>query len=207
MIKRVLFTTLITLSFYFSFAQNRLKEPISYKLKNEMNIIISENDFSPQVYSSFTLDKKTIKNNKDGIVELLNVILNEGLEKNSNISFKDSSGELATAKNDFENSLQSMAKIISTTTITESTFNIAKAKLLVSLEKQDHDYDETVNAVSISALSLNDLQEFYNQITPNTTYLTVAGNIKSDEAKTAVKNAFGNWNKEIRKPKSVLESK
>ncbi|WP_131538151.1 insulinase family protein [Pedobacter nototheniae] len=172
-----------------------------------MNIIISENDFSPQVYSSFTLDKKTIKNNKDGIVELLNVILNEGLEKNSNISFKDSSGELATAKNDFENSLQSMAKIISTTTITESTFNIAKAKLLVSLEKQDHDYDETVNAVSISALSLNDLQEFYNQITPNTTYLTVAGNIKSDEAKTAVKNAFGNWNKEIRKPKSVLESK
>ncbi|WP_316802780.1 insulinase family protein [Pedobacter nototheniae] len=207
MIKRILFTTLITLTLYTGFAQNRFKEPVSYKLKNGMNIIISENDNSEQAYSSFTLDKNAFKNKKDGIVELLNAVLNEGLEKNRGISFRDNSGALSVSKTDFENSLQVMAKIIINTNLTKNTFDIAKAKLLMSLKTQDYDYDETVTAKSIAALSLMDVQEFYNQITPNRTYLTLAGNINTDEAKTAAKKAFGNWNKEIKKTVTIMETK
>ncbi|MFD2583713.1 hypothetical protein ACFSR6_14530 [Pedobacter vanadiisoli] len=193
-IKTIAFAALSILSVYSAKAQN-FKEPVGYKLKNGMNIIISENDKSPKAYSSFTLDAKAFNDKKDGIVELLNAVLNENVGKNANISFQDNSGKLATANADLEKDLIKMASLIQNATIDQKTFNIAKAKLIASIKLQDYDFDQTVNENSINALTLADVQDFYNQISPEKTFLTVAGDVELNNAKASVKKAFGNWSK------------
>jgi len=193
-IKTIAFAALSILSVYSAKAQN-FKEPVGYKLKNGMNIIISENDKSPKAYSSFTLDAKAFNDKKDGIVELLNAVLNENVGKNANISFQDNSGKLATANADLEKDLIKMASLIQNATIDQKTFNIAKAKLIASIKLQDYDFDQTVNENSINALTLADVQDFYNQISPEKTFLTVTGDVELNNAKASVKKAFGNWSK------------
>lgn len=193
-IKTITLSALIILSAFTANAQS-FKEPVAYKLKNGMNIIISENDKSPKAYSSFTLDSKSFEDKKDGVVELLNAVLNESVSKNANISFKDNSGKLATANADLDQDLTKMAALIQNATIDQKTFNVAKAKLITSLKLQDYDYDQTVNENSINALTLADVQNFYNQISPEKTFLTIAGDVELATAKASAKKAFGNWNK------------
>ncbi len=193
-IKTIALSTVAILSVYSAKAQT-FKEPVGYKLKNGMNIIISENDKSPKAYSSFTLDAKAFSDKKDGVVELLNAVLNENVSKNANISFKDNSGKLATASADLEKDLTEMAVLIQNATIDQKTFNIAKAKLITSLKAHDYDYDQSVNETSINALTLADLKSFYSQISPEKTFLTIAGDVALSDAKSSAKKAFGNWNK------------
>lgn len=193
-IKTIALSTLSLLSVYAAKAQT-FKEPVGYKLKNGMNIIISENDRSPKAYSSFTLDAKAFEGKKDGVVELLNAVLNESVAKNANITFKDNSGKLATTNSDLEQDLVKMAALIQNATLDQKTFDTAKAKLITSLKLQDYDYDQTVNEKSINALTLTDVQNFYGQISPEKTFLTIAGDVQLSTAKASAKNAFGNWNK------------
>jgi predicted Zn-dependent peptidase len=193
-IKTIALSTLSILSVYTAKAQT-FKEPVGYKLKNGMNIIISENDRSPKAYSSFTLDAKAFEGKKDGVVELLNAVLNENVIKNPNISFKDNSGKLATATADLDKDLTTMASLIQNATIDQKTFDAAKAKLMASLKSQDYDYDQTVNEKSINALTLEDIKSFYSQISPEKTFLTIAGDVELSSAKLSAKKAFGNWNK------------
>lgn len=193
-IKTIALSTVAILSVYSAKAQT-FKEPVGYKLKNGMNIIISENDKSPKAYSSFTLDAKAFNDKKDGVVELLNAVLNENVSKNANISFKDNSGKLATASADLEKDLTEMAALIQNATIDQKTFNIAKTKLITSLKAHDYDYDQSVNETSINALTLADVKSFYSQISPEKTFLTIAGDVALSDAKSSAKKAFGNWNK------------
>lgn len=193
-IKTIALSALSLLSVYAAKAQT-FKEPVGYKLKNGMNIIISENDRSPKAYSSFTLDTKAFEGKKDGVVELLNAVLNESVSKNADITFKDNGGKLATTNSDLEQDLVKMAALIQNATLDQKTFDTAKARLITSLKLQDYDYDQTVNEKSINALTLADVQSFYNQISPEKTFLTIAGDVQLSTAKASAKNAFGNWNK------------
>ncbi|WP_316796784.1 insulinase family protein [Pedobacter agri] len=179
------------------------KEPIAYKLNNGMNIIISENNSSPKAYASFTLDKNAYSNKKDGIVELLNAVLNESIGKSNNLIFKDNSGKLATAADGFDKELNYMASLLQNAGIDEKTFNTAKTKLLLSLKLQDYDYDQTVNNNSINNLTFADVKDFYNQISPEKTFLTIAGDIDLISAKASAKKAFGNWNNSNKQKHSV----
>lgn len=192
-IRTIALCAVAVLSIYTTKAQT-FKEPVGYKLKNGMNIIISENNKSPKAYSSFTLDAKAFNTKKDGVVELLNAVLNENVGKNANISFKDNSGKLATASTDLEKDLTEMASLIQNATIDQKTFNTAKAKLITSIQAQDYDYDQTVNENSINALTLADVKNFYSQISPEKTFLTIAGDIDLNTARASAKKAFGNWN-------------
>ncbi len=193
-IKTIALSSLIILSTFTAKAQT-FKEPVGYKLKNGMNIIISENDRSPKAYSSFTLDARAFEGKKDGVVELLNAVLNENVGKNSNISFNDNSGKLATANADLDKDLTQMASLIQNAVIDQKTFNTAKAKLITSLKAHDYDYDQSVNEDSINALTLADVKDFYSQVSPEKTFLTIAGDVELNAAKSSAKKAFGNWSK------------
>lgn len=193
-IKTIVLSTVAVLSVFTVEAQT-FKEPVDYKLKNGMNIIISENNKSPKAYSSFTLDIKAFDTKKDGIVELLNAVLNENASKSPNISFKDNSGHLATLNTDLEKDLVQMASVIQNARFDQLTFEAAKAKLMASIKQQDHDYDQTVNENSINALTLADVKNFYNQISPEKTFLTIAGDIDLNTAKASAKKAFSNWSR------------
>ncbi|KQN33367.1 hypothetical protein ASE92_16355 [Pedobacter sp. Leaf41] len=169
------------------------KEPVAYKLKNGMTIIISENDHSPKAYASFTLDKKAFAGSKDGIVEMLNAVLNESITSD-NLSFKDRSGKLAASADIFDKELSIMASLLQNANINEKTFNTGKAKLLMSLKLHDYDYDQSVNETSIANLTFSDVLNFYNEISPEKTFLTIAGDVNTVSAKASVKKAFGLWN-------------
>lgn len=192
-IKTIFLSSLIFLLAKTSNAQNGMKEPVAFKLKNGMQIIVSENERSPKAYSNFTLDATAFEGKKDGIEELLNAVLNEGAVKNANISFNDKSGKLTTSNAELSQDLTAMANLIQHAVIDQKTFSSAKTKLLSSLKSKSYDFDSKVNETSINALTLADVRDFYNQISPANTYLTVAGNIELDAAKNAVKKAFGNW--------------
>lgn len=195
-IKVTLLASIGLLSMYASKAQT-FKEPIAYQLKNGMNILISENSRSPKAYSSFTLDASAFETKKDAVVELLNGVLNASAAEHANISFNDNSGKLATAPANLIQDLSAMANIIQHAVLDQSSFDKAKNKLLLSLKEQDYNYDQTVNEHSVNALTLTDVTLFYNQISPEKTYLTIAGNVQTKTAKIAVKKAFGEWDKTL----------
>jgi len=197
-LKKISIFSVIILSAYISNAQNGMKEPIDYTLKNGMKIIVSENSKSTGAFSSFTLDAKSFHAKKDGIVELTNAVLNESVNGSDHIIFKDNSGKLSTNNANLENGLLEMSALIQNATINQKTFNNGKAKLLASLKMQDYDFDQSVNENSIMALTLADVQAFYNEISPEKTYLTVAGDVQLETAKAAVKKAFGNWKKAVK---------
>lgn len=192
-IKTIFLSSLIILLAKTSNAQNGMKEPVAFKLKNGMQIIVSENDRSPKAYSNFTLDATAFEGKKDGIEELLNAVLNEGVVKNANISFNDKSGKLTTSNAELTQDLSTMANLIQHAVIDQKTLSSAKTKLISNLKSKSYDFDSKLNEASINAITLADVQGFYNQISPANTYLTVAGNIELDTAKNAVKKAFGNW--------------
>lgn len=202
-LKKVLFTAISILSVYASQAQITFKQPVSYKLKNGMNVIISENNQSSKAYSNFTLDTRSLKNRKDGVAELLVAMMGESAEKNENINFKDRTGNMTTTNANFDEELQNLSAAVQNITLNQKNFNNAKAKLMLSLKTQDYDYDGTVNENSVMALSLSDVTDFYNQITPANFYLTVAGNVHADDAKTSIKKAFSNWNKKTQKDHDI----
>ncbi len=194
------------MAFYTSNAQNIFTEPVSFKLKNGMNIIVSENKKSEKAYANFSLDLNAFKDKKDGVSELLNAMLNEAAQQ-SGIQFRDNSGNMAIANNDFNEKLMEMAGLIQNTDLTQDLFNHAKIKLMASLKNQDYDYDQTVNENSVMALSLNDVKDFYSQINPANTFLTLAGNISTSDAKNSAKKAFANWKPQTREDLVIAHSK
>ncbi|KLT65684.1 insulinase family protein [Pedobacter sp. BMA] len=202
-IKTLLLTSLSIFTIVTSNAQS-FKEPVAFKLKNGMNIIVSENTRSPKAYASFTLDAKDFEGKKAGVVELLNAVLNENVAKNSNISFKDNSGKLAVATANLDEALSAMAALIQHASINQQNFNAAKAKLLTSIKAKDYDYDQSVNEESISALSLSDVKAFYAEVSPEKTYLTIAGDVELNNAKASAKKAFGNWATYSNQESSIL---
>lgn len=171
------------------------KEPVAYKLKNGMNIIISENSHSPKAFASFTLDERGFTNKKDAIVEMLNAVINESITAGGSLTFNDKSGKLAISNSDLEKGLSNMASVFQQVIIDQNTFNNAKTKLLASLKSQKYDYDQLVNETSINNLTLMDVKDFYNQISPDKTYLTIAGDVETNASKLLVKKFFGNWGK------------
>lgn len=191
-VKTILLAT-TTLFISVTASAQTFKEPVAFKLKNEMNIIVSEHAASPKAYASFTLDTEQFSGKKNGIVELFNAVLNESAAKNSNTSFKDNSGKLATANTSFDAELTEMAALIQNAALNQANFNTAKAKLLLSLKAQDYDYDQTVTEESINELTLADVKDFYAQISPEKTFLTIAGNVDLKSAKASAKKAFENW--------------
>jgi len=172
-----------------------LKEPVAFKLKNGMNVIVSENRQSPKAYSSFTIDGSTLDAKKDGVLELFIAVLNESVDGEKGIQFKARSGRLNTTNSNLDADLAEMSKSIRSPKIDESVFEAAKTSLLAKIKSNKSDYDQTVNAQSISALSLADVVDFYHHITPENTYLTIAGDVELATAKEAAKRAFGNWAK------------
>ncbi|WP_443943919.1 insulinase family protein [Pedobacter sp. AW1-32] len=205
-IKTILLSSLTLLSLYNANAQS-MKEPVAFKLKNGMNVIVSENSQSAKAYSSFTIDRSAFDTKKDGVLELFIAVLNESVDEKNSIQFTARSGRLNTTNSNLDADLTEMSKSIKAPKIDESVFEAAKTSLLAKVKANKSDYDQSVNTQSVSALSLSDVTDFYNQITPENTYLTIAGNVELATAKDAAKKAFGNWVKTPSRESNTVVSK
>lgn len=168
-------------------AQVTMKDPVSFKLKNGIEVVVAENIGMGKVFASVKIEGETLDTNA-AVTEVLTNILAEGASAKSKVVFANSLKEIApkvsvtadeanvaAAAEDFENAFLVMSSALQESAIDQ-----------VMVDK--------VNKSTKQAVSLAEVKTFYNQqITPSRTYITIAGNISLAQAKALAKKAFGDW--------------
>lgn len=178
----------------FSYAQSSvMKDPVSYKLKNGMTVIVAENEATPKVFANLSFEAaEKYQAEKAVVKEVLTTLLNQELTAmDAGLSYSDKGINLATQHDKFENALQTLYAYISAPAFNQDAFAKAKNTVLAHLTAQDKYFPATVNKNSLAKLTLDDVNVYYNEINnPAQTVLTVAGNITAGLAKNYTKKAM-----------------
>lgn len=172
------------------------KDPVSFKLKNGLTVIVAENESANKVLSTLTIDADPASTDtKAGVKELLTLLLNENAGKTATgLSFNENGGNLAVLPDDFDAALSALSTTVKLPAIDQSSVDMGKSKLIANLQTKDRYYANEVTVVAVQALSLADVRKFYSEhVSLSRAYLTIAGQITLDEAKDLVKKSFGNW--------------
>ena len=196
-INKPLITLLLLAAGSISYAKAQLStfhDPISFKLKNGMNIIIAENTGTSKVYSTFAADD-TDAEQITPTQTIINVMLNEiALNTHSGISFNDKGGNLNNSIAGFENALLELSSCIINADLNKDLFEKAKSAVLKSVHDRLKYYPSTMTENSVEAITLEEVKaHFHNKYQPAKASLTIAGNITPSEAKNVAKKAFGSW--------------
>lgn len=161
-----------------------MKEPVSFKLKNGLTIVVAENEDSKKVYAGFTVDNTSIESSKAGVSDVFNAIMN----------FSDKGGNVAANTEDFANALMLFSKSVQEPALNQTTFETARANVIASVNAKDRYFPDTVTEAALKALTLDDIKTYYSKnILPSNTYLTIAGDITVSDAKSLAKKSFGDW--------------
>jgi predicted Zn-dependent peptidase len=186
-IKKVLIMMIGVFAFGNIEAQVTMKDPVSFKLKNGIEVVVAENIGMGKVFASVKIEGEDLDSN-GAVSGVLTNILTEGTSVRSKAVFAGSQKEIApkisvTADeanvaadaDDFENAFLVVASALQETVIDQIIL-------------------DQVNKTTKQAVSLAEVTTFYNkQITPSRTYITIAGNISLAQAKALAKKAFGEW--------------
>jgi len=185
-IKNFIIVIISVLSVQLASAQSiSMKDPVSFKLKNGLTIIVAENGESKKIFAGFTADERATESSKPGVQEVFNVMMN----------FSDKGGNIAANTSDFAATLMIFSKSIQEPALNQTFFETALAKVITSVNAKDRYYPETITEASLQAITLNDIEAFYSKnIIPSNAYLTIVGNISVSEAKALAKKSFGEWN-------------
>lgn len=188
----------LLVSVQFSYAQSVMKAPVGYKLKNGMTVIVAENQETQKVYAllSFESAHKYVVD-QAAVQELTNTILTQQLPlAHDALSFTDKGINLAVQTDQFEDALAAMSNYVAAPEFTEKVLDQAKAEILAHITAKDKYYPKSINKESIQSLKIRDVNTYYSGIVnPETTYLTVAGNIKPAAIKSYAKNGFNHLKK------------
>ncbi|NRF40390.1 insulinase family protein [Pedobacter foliorum] len=196
-IKNFIILIISVLSIQFASAQSTsMQDPVSFKLKNGLTIIVAENQDSKKIYAGFTADEESAESSKAGVQDVFNAMMN----------FSDKGGNIAANTSDFAATLMTFSKSIQEPVLNQASFETALAKVITSVNARDRYYPETITETSVKTITLNDIKAFYSKnIIPSNTYLTIAGNISASDAKALAKKFFGEWN--TRSASELLVSK
>jgi len=172
-----------------------LHQPVSFKLRNGMSVIVAENTGTPKVYSSFTLEDGTTEAPAPVTHTILTMMLNDiALDTQAGISFNEKGGNIANSIAGFDNALLALYTTVTNADLTEVLFEKTKASLLESVNKRLKYYPSTVTEANIQLTTLNDIKTCYaSSYQPSKACLTIAGNITPAEARILVKKAFEEW--------------
>lgn len=202
-IRNILTIAITVLTVQIANAQSSsMKEPVSFKLKNGLTVIVAENKNVTKVHSSLTND--LVNDKQAGVQHILTAMLNHGTG-NSGINYNENGGHMMASKTDFGDALTVLSASIQDPTFNQTTFEEAKSNVIASVKAKNRYYPVHVSESSLAKLTLNDVKAYYtNNITPAKTYLTIAGNISISEAKNLAEKSFANWSET---PNQVLNSK
>lgn len=194
-LKNLFVIALLLVSAQFTKAQSTaMKDPVSFKLKNGLTVVLAENSGTQKVYATLSSEAEQIGNAKAGTQEVLSTMLNNNSGP-SGLSFDDKGTHIAANSADFNGILTTVSSKIQAPVLTQSAFEDAIQTLNTSLQKKDRYYAPDVTAAALQTLTLNDIKTFYSVVAhPAASYLTIAGNINVEEMKTLVKKSFGEWN-------------
>jgi predicted Zn-dependent peptidase len=170
-----------------------MKDPVSFKLKNGLTVVLAENTGTQKVYATLNSEATEISSAKAGAREVLNVMLNSTSGING-LRFDEKGIHLAANSTDFNKALTALSGKIQTPDLTQNGFEDALSTVNASLQKKDRYYAPNVTATALQALTLDDIKSFYSvAVHPAQAYLTIAGNINGEEMKTLVKKSLDNW--------------
>lgn len=168
-------------------AQVTMKDPVSFKLKNGIEVVVAENIGMGKVYASVKIEGEMPESNA-AVAEALTNILTERASAKGKVVFANRLKEVApkvSVKTDEANVAADAADF-------ENAFLVMSSAL--QEREIDQDTVDQVNRNAKQAVSLSELKTFYNkQIIPSRTYITIAGNISVAQAKVLAKKAFGDW--------------
>ncbi len=144
----------------------KLEKPVSFKLKNGINVMVVENNKLPRVSYQLSIDNKPYKEgDKAGVLSLLSAMLGNGTTSISKDDFNEevdflgaslnisSSGGFASSLVKYSDRIvELMADAAINPLLTEEEFNKEKDKLIENLKSSAKSTDEAAARVS-SALS------------------------------------------------------
>ena len=151
------------------------RDPVSFKLKTGLTLIVAENQSTPKVYSGFSVDTDP----------------NATLDKISQIDLMSRIFNVSSDSREFKTAFLRMFLALKTPVMNEVSFGKFKAHLYENLKKEGHPYGELVTEATVCKLQLVDLKEFYSKYinTPDAC-LTITGNITPEDAKALVQKAI-----------------
>jgi len=173
-----------------------MKDPVTFKLKNGLTIIVAENNDVANVFAGFTSDTNLSTTvNKPGAQELLVAMMNSSLLRlDSGLTYTDKGGNINTNPGHFDKALELLSSALKQQLFNQKDLVAAKKELLVSLEANNRYLPDSVSKTSVHDLSMQDITMLFDALmVPSKSFLTIVGNIKVSEAKLLAKKSLGNW--------------
>ncbi|RZJ81636.1 MAG: hypothetical protein EOO47_03560 [Flavobacterium sp.] len=176
-------TLLITfLSLNVAVAQQNMKNPVRFKLKNGVTLIVAQNQGMGKVYSRLTVENDEISTNSEESTFLNNLLQQKAKEFNKMayplngevlpVSLQVSEANTATRINDFEEALAFVVNAIFNPNITQDLI--------------EHSANKNLNVAQLKSYHKRSVKH-------SDTFLTIAGDISIADAKVIVNKIFGNW--------------
>ncbi|RZL50354.1 MAG: insulinase family protein [Pedobacter sp.] len=165
-------------------AQNNLKAPVRYKLKNGVTLIVAQNVGSGKIYSRLTVENQADDSSNIFAQLLENYMSNKAKAFNetnpSQVTLNYNEANTATTVANFEQALNLVAESFINPEITKTLFS--EMKELYTGKKADLD-----------ALTFKDFQAYYSKnFKAADTFITIAGDISPVQAKELVNKSLGN---------------
>jgi len=193
-IKRISLLILTFCLVHTAYAQNQIKSPVRFKLKNGLTVIVAQNTGLGKIYSRITIENEIAEGQK-AIAQALEIYLNYKAEQfnakqsvdnkvTSKINMTYNEANTSTNIFNFEQALNYVATTLLDPAFSTTAFEEMKASL-------------TANKMSLKAIKLTDLQSFYAEhFKTADIFITIAGDITPANAKLIANRTFGNWTTE-----------
>jgi len=177
-----------------AYAQNQMKNPVRFKLKNGLTVIVAQNTGMGKIYSRLTVENE-VSDAQKTIAQALETYLNYKAEQfnakqsadnkvTSKINITYNEANTSTNIFNFEQALSYVA-----TTLLDPAFSAT------AFEEMKASY--TGNKTDLKAIKLTDLQSFYaDHFKTADIFITIAGDITPADAKLIANRTFGTWNAE-----------
>ncbi|KQC00448.1 hypothetical protein AQF98_13300 [Pedobacter sp. Hv1] len=171
-----------------------MKEPVSFKLKNGLTVVVAQNVGLGKIYSRLTIENQTDDSQKVAAQILENFLnskatkFNEGMLENgkpvARVSMTFNEANAATTINAFEQTLSFVSSSFINPEITKEAFDEMKSTY-------------TGNKADLASITIKDLQDFYHKnFKASDAYITIAGDITPSTAKLITNRVFGDWKTE-----------
>ncbi|TCC93232.1 insulinase family protein [Pedobacter frigiditerrae] len=179
------------LSFTVASAQNSMKAPVRFKLKNGITVIVAQNNGLGKIYSRLTIENQTCGNKV--IAQVFENYLNNKATKfndsmsatgatSSKVTFAYNEANTATNTANFEPALNYVSTLFLNPTTAKQAFDEMKSLY-------------TGNKADLDSITAADVQDYYNKsFKASDTFITIAGDITPSDAKEIASKAFGSWN-------------
>lgn len=170
--KKIFAMIICLLAVQFVQAQVTMKDPVSFKLRNGIEVVVAENSAMSKVFAQLKIEGAVAEEDAQ-LASTLGDVLNEGLNRPANFQY---SGIGQAPKMNISATEAQLAA---------SSENFEQAFLTLSTALKEPAFEEQQGSA---------VADFYHrQFAPEKISITIAGDITVAQVKALLKKAFGSW--------------